>query len=247
MAALDAELPAGDGLRYFNALYLAATTEVIEALRADRLEDPAFLEHLAVLLSEAYFRAADRRNDSAAGGSHAWAALIEARHDRRVAPIQFALAGLGAHVGYDVPLGIVDACGALGLVPRDGSPQHRDYLRLNAILDDVLARVKGWLFPSLLGCLDRSLGRLDDVVASFSVERARDGAWAQGKGLWRLREDPEVMEGYVAALDRTVGLACRGLVIPTLLGVSGWAAAQTWLPAAAKPLFGAPGSAALPA
>lgn len=147
---------------------------------------------------------------------------------------------MNAHINYDLPLGVRDTCVAFDVVPTDGSPQHRDYVLLNSILAEVQERVKQSLATGLLGTLDRAFGRLDDVVASFAVVRARDAAWAHGKTLWHVRDERELTLSYLEALERTVGFAGRGLVVPTLLGLGQWAASQNWLPSRAQTLLGAP-------
>lgn len=241
MVAIDAELALDDGLRYFNLLYLEVTREAVRWVGGGQLEDPRFLEHLAVLFSNAYFRAVEDFEQVAANGaSQAWAPLFAARFDRRVAPIQFALAGMNAHINYDLPIGVRETCRAFGLTPEDDTPHHQDYLRLNAILADVQERVKPWLATGLLGVIDRAFGRLDDVVAAFSVARARDAAWVHSKVLWSMREDPQLSSSYRLALDGVVGLAGHGLVVPTLLGLGGWVSAQRWLPGRVRSLLGGP-------
>lgn len=241
MVAIDAELADDDGVRYFNTLYLEVTREVVARLAGPEIEDPRFLERLAVFFSNAYFRAFEdfaRGLGTASGASHAWAPLFAARLDRRIAPIQFALAGMNAHINYDLPIGVRDTCRAFEIAPEEGTPQHRDYVRLNAILADVQERVKPWLASGLLGVLDRVLGRLDDIVAGFSVARARDAAWVHSEALWSIRDDPDLSPAYLRALDRMVGFAGRGLLAPTLLGLGRWADAQGWLPRPARSLLG---------
>ena len=88
--------------------------------------------------------------------------------------------------------------------------------------------------------IDRAFGRLDDVVAGFSVARARDAAWIHAKTLWSVREDQRLVSSYLLTLDRTVGFAGRGLLAPTLLGLARWSSTQQWLPSAARRLLGAP-------
>jgi len=63
---------------------------------------------------------------------------------------------------------------------------------------------------------DEALGRLDDVVAMWSMERARDAAWTHAEVLWKLREVSALEEHYVATLAHIVGLAGRGLLVPVL-------------------------------
>jgi hypothetical protein len=42
-----------------------------------------------------------------------------------VAPIQFALAGMNAHINRDLPLALVATCTARKVAPRRGSPAAR--------------------------------------------------------------------------------------------------------------------------
>ncbi|MDQ3607624.1 MAG: DUF5995 family protein [Actinomycetota bacterium] len=240
MLMLEATLPAGDGVGYFNKLYLEVTRAVVERLRRGEFEQPLFLEHLAVLFSNAYFRALDDFERDPATVSRAWAPLLEARANKRVAPIQFVLAGMNAHINYDLPIGVVETCESFGVSPRDGTAEHRDYLHLNAILGETQEAVKKWLVTGLLGFLDRALGRLDDVVASFSVLRAREAAWAHAKTLWEVRGQRELTGVYLDALGHTVGFAGRGLLRPTLLGLGGWASRRPELPAQLRTALGAP-------
>lgn len=244
MVAIEAALPAGDGVSYFNRLYLEVTKAVVERLRRGEFEEPRFLEQLAVLFSNVYLRAIDDFARDPGQTSRAWVPLFEARERKRVAPIQFALAGMNAHINYDLPIGVVETCEAFGVSPSDGSREYRDYLHLNAILDETQEKVKAWLLTGLLGKVDRLLGRLDDVVAAFSVKRARDAAWAHAKTLWQLREERELTKAYLETLEHTVGFAGRGLLVPTLLGIGGWSARAAWLPPQVKPLLGAPKAAA---
>jgi hypothetical protein len=193
-----------------------------------------------VFFSNAYFQALEDSTRDPDELSRAWAPLFAAREEVRVAPIQFALAGMNAHINYDLPIGVRDTCLAFDVAPRDGTPQHRDYLRLNSILASVQERVKVWLATGLLRFLDRLLGDLDDLVASFSVMRARDAAWVHSQALWTMRDKDDLAAAYLDTLEHTVGLAGHGLVAPTLLGLGRWASAQRWLPGEVGALLGAP-------
>lgn len=131
-----------------------------------------------------------------------------------MAPIQFALAGLNAHINHDLSLALVATCRELGLKLDTDSPQHRDFVQVNATLERVEAQVKERFATGLIGVADEALGRLDDVVAIWSVARARDAAWTQARTLWALPE--EIADDYLVTLGRVVGLAGRGLLTPRL-------------------------------
>jgi hypothetical protein len=150
--------------------------------------------------------------------ARAWAPLFERRDDHRVAPIQFALAGLNAHTNHDVPIGLVHACKSTGIVPDSDGPQFRDYMRMTALLERTADEVKAWLLTGALEELDRTFGDVDDIVAIWSLQRARHAAWTSGEVLWALRDNDHLTVGYVGTLDRMTGLASRGLLMPTHSG-----------------------------
>ena len=56
--------------------------------------------------------------------------------------------------------------------------------------------------------------RIDDVVAMWDVRRARDAAWTNGQALWALHDEPSLASAFLQSLDRMVGFASRGLMIP---------------------------------
>jgi hypothetical protein len=63
---------------------------------------------------------------------------------------------------------------------------------------------------------DEALGRVDDVIAIWSVARARDAAWSNARVLWALRDEPDLRRPFVESLDGLVGLASRGLLTRTI-------------------------------
>ena len=48
----------------------------------------------------------------------------------------------------------------------------------------------------------------------WDVRRARDAAWTNGQALWALRAEPSLASEFLESLDRMVGFASRGLLIP---------------------------------
>jgi hypothetical protein len=191
LKAIEEELPRHDGVRWFNRLYLEMTQEV-EEMPSRRQEAPPFLEKLDVVFANRYFAAYE-----AAGGKlpadypfHAWKPLFEARHERGIAPVQFALAGMNAHINHDLSVAVVETCEELGREPRDNGPEHKDYDSVNSMIAAVEKRMKKWMMTGLLKDLDRVFRPVDDVVAVWDVDAARAAAWTRAKVLWHLRELP---------------------------------------------------------
>ena len=223
MRAIEDALSASDGVACFARLYRQVTEDVGQALDASTFADPAYLARLDVAFANLFFAAYDAAEHDVAAAPSAWRPLFEARSRRGIAPIQFALAGMNAHINRDLPVALVDTSEALGVELRPDSPEHADFLRVNTLLAAAEARLKAGYLTGWTGLLDRILHRfhrLDDVVAMWDIRRARDAAWTNGEALWALRQTPQLAADFLASLDRMVGLAGRGLLIPSdsLLG-----------------------------
>jgi hypothetical protein len=215
MGALEGALPRDDGIVAFLRLYRAVTEAVEDAVRpGGAYADTRFVRWLDVVFANLFFRALRDGIQRRRAVPKAWVPLLEARSRPGVLPIQFALAGMNAHINRDLPLALVETWAALDLEPRRGSPQHADFVRLNGLLEQTEARVKAELATGSLGHVERSLGRADDVVAMWKVGRAREAAWVNGETLWALRGLPQLRTEYALTLDRLVGFAGRGLLRP---------------------------------
>jgi hypothetical protein len=206
MREITGGLPRRDGVACFTRLYLAVTEAVSEA---NGFAAPEFLTRLDVRFASLFFQALD-------DPPRAWEPLLEARARSGIAAIQFALAGMNAHINRDLPVALVQTCDELGLELRPGGPEHADFLAVNALLSETESRVKKEFLTGDLGIADEALGELDDVVAMWNVERARDAAWTNAEALWALRSTPGLADAFLLALDRMVGFAGRGLLRPVV-------------------------------
>jgi hypothetical protein len=209
-----AALPPGDGVRAFTSLYLAVTEAIEETAKPGGFEDVRFVRWLDVVFANLYFEALRNAVLRTGPVPKAWAPLLLGRPQRGVLPLQFALAGMNAHINRDLPVALVQTCEGRQVSPRRRTPQHRDFRGINALLARVEAQVKAELVTDALRDFDVALGDLDDVIAMWKVERARDAAWNHAETLWALREAPHVRAQFLRTLDRMVGFAGRGLLRP---------------------------------
>lgn len=217
MQGIRAALPARDGVACFTRLYLAVTEAVQAAVKPGRYRDPRFVRWLDVVFANLFFRALREAGRRPSAVPKAWAPLVESRARRGIAPIQFALAGMNAHINRDLPVALVETWSALRIEPHRGGPQHEDFSRLSSLLAEVEARVKAEFATGVLGEVDRSLGDVDDVVAMWNVHKAREAAWINAETLWSLRPAPGLADEFLLVLDRMVGFAGRGLLRPLAL------------------------------
>ena len=210
-AIVDA-LPANDGIRAFSRLYQAVTADVRDALGTTMFSNPAWLDRLDAEFANLYFRALKLFVHDSPDTPRAWYPLFAARSESRAA-IQFALAGMNAHINRDLPVALVTACNAAGIELSRASPEYHDFLAVNPLLANVQEHIKSEFLTGGLAVADHLLGRLDDLVANFSVVEARAGAWSHGEALWALRGSEFLSSTFLDALDGLVGFASRGLLI----------------------------------
>jgi hypothetical protein len=215
MTAIDAALPQADGISCFNKLYLEVTKSVQVAVGQTTFADPGFLTTLDVAFANLFFAALSAFEVGSPETPHAWSPLFEARSNATIAPIQFALAGMNAHINRDLPVALVDIFAAAGSAPSAESAQYTDFERVNGLLAATEKQVKDQYLDGLARKLDADFHGVDDVVATWSVAAARQAAWTNGEVLWHLRSIGPIERTYLETLDRSVGFASRGLLIST--------------------------------
>ncbi|MFG2122063.1 DUF5995 family protein [Streptomyces sp. NPDC048710] len=208
MRVLDAELPERDGVGVFNRVYLAVTEEVDRRLDAGEFTDRRAASALDVRFAERYLAAVDaverdRRPPAC------WRPLFQFRRHPGVRPLQFALAGINAHIGHDLALAVVDTCRTLRCEPAD---LEDEFERVGDLLVSLEERIREDLMPGpdLLQIADP----ITHLLGSWSLERARDATWAAARALWALRRCEDVAEEFTERLDAAVGFAGRMLLTP---------------------------------
>src|SRR5580704_14721231 len=106
LLAIDATCDDDDGLKWFNGVYLSVTQAVENRVNAGGFNDSDWLAELDVQFAALYFNALYAALTGApCPGS--WQAMFSRRDQTDIARIQFALAGMNAHINHDLPFAIV--------------------------------------------------------------------------------------------------------------------------------------------
>ncbi|MFI5803917.1 DUF5995 family protein [Streptomyces sp. NPDC051561] len=202
------EWPPTDGVAVFNRVYLTVTEELGRQIDGGRFPRPRAAATLGVLFAERYLGAVD----AAAAGRRTpacWRPLFQYRRHPGVRPLQFALAGINAHIGHDLALAVVDTAAALGCEP---AALEGEFDRVGDTLAALEERIREDLMPGpdLLEIADP----LTHLVGTWSLERARDAAWSAARVLWGLRELPDLSQEFAQRMDAGVGLVGRCLLTP---------------------------------
>ena len=211
MEAIDAALPAADGVACFNSMYLDVTQQVNSRISEGFFADPVFMAQLDVTFANLYFAAAGSLGDLAAVPP-AWLPLAQRRDMAGIEPIQFALAGMNAHINHDLPLAVVSTCQALTTAP-DAGPHYADYQKVDQLLDAAEQSVRESFETAAEVAVDRHLAAVADLIGNWTINDARDLAWTNCLLLWAVRDDQIARGLFLDALTASTAMASRMLLV----------------------------------
>ena len=212
MEQVSTALPPRDGVRAFDQMYLETTRQVDAAIRGQQFADPVFMARLDVVFAGLFLGVWDRYATGPAAAAQVprcWRALFDVRSRTDVAPLQFAVAGMNAHINHDLSLALVQTCEELG-GGLDAS-RRTDFLAINRVLAQTQPAVRQELLRGPWAVLDHALGGYDDRIALWGIEQAREFAWSTAETLLAVR-GTRLEETFEGGLDRMVALSSRLLL-----------------------------------
>ena len=211
MQQIDNTLADSDGLKWFNRLYMMVTQEVDLHPPPGGWKDPAWLVKLDVVFAGLYFKAVAAFLCGSAYAPNAWDALMEARHRAGIDRIQFALAGMNAHINHDLALALLETDREMNLVRDLNSPQHVDYEAVNGLLNTVMPAALNVLAAGVLGQLAQDTGKVGRLLAFWNICKARDLAWDFADHLRGL--NGVAIPAALTAQDQITGVLGRAILV----------------------------------
>lgn len=209
-AIADEAIRTGSPIGYFAALYERVTRGIKRAIAAKSFDDNDRMDLLDRTFAGRFLDAwaLHRRGDAPA---QSWRLTFDTLSDKSALVIQHLLLGINAHINLD--LGIAAATVAPGgaIAGLKG-----DFDKINAILARLVGAVQlalGEVSPRF-----KTIGTIEVVeskVFDFTLDLARDGAWAFAEKLAGLPADRWNAE--IAARDRAVALVGRAILDRGLL------------------------------
>jgi uncharacterized membrane protein (DUF2068 family) len=212
VAALDAivtrSIEEKSRLGCFAALYRTVTVQVRDGIAARRFDDGPRMERLDVTFANRYLAAIEkfRRGDQA---SRCWIVAFEAAGRWRPLILQHLLAGMNAHINFDLGIAAAETC------PSDQLPALKhDFDLINVILASLVNQVIEEIseVSPKIRFLDRIDPSKDDAIINFSLVRARDSAWEFATKLAAL--SPEEREPVMSLRDAAIADLGRLVVHP---------------------------------
>jgi hypothetical protein len=210
MQQMDAALPASNGLKWFNRLYLMVTQAVDGSPPTNGWQDAAWLTKLDVVFAQYYFDAVANYAADPSSVPASWCVLFQSAANLAIEPIQFALAGMNAHINHDLALALLDTNKQLNLTPDLQSPEHGDFEYVNQLLKQVLPTAVCCLQSGILGQAAVASGKAGALFALWDVKEARDFAWDFSSHLATL--NPVQQQVALTLQDKLTGALGRALL-----------------------------------
>jgi hypothetical protein len=191
------------------------TREVDAGVSSGRFGDGVFMTALDVAFANRYFEAIaawdEKRSEDV---PRVWGILLDRRRRPGIASIQFAVAGVNAHINLDLAVALVHTCRSLG-VPLDFGEQREQYEQINDIFNTLFASLREDFTSGRFEKLDEDeVERLLDRVSRFVVVKARDFAWMTAEQLdrhWE-RDGQPGANSFANLLDMGSALAAHLLI-----------------------------------
>jgi hypothetical protein len=177
MQRIDALLPDDDGLKWFNRMYLMVTQAVDLHPPDSGWKDSAWLLALDVVFAGFYLRALAGSLSGDVSVPTSWQVLMQARHTPGIDRIQFAMAGMNAHINHDLALALLATDALKNVDPAPGSPQYDDYQAVNGLLNSLMPSTLTMLATDTLGVLAQDTGKVGRLLAFWDICKARSLAW----------------------------------------------------------------------
>ena len=218
-AEKNATPPKWDGVAEFNFLYTTITAAILTGLQSGSFKDPRFLSELDVQFAQRYLDALAKFQQPPGSAPRAWGVLFKRRGNPHITRMQFAIAGVNAHVNFDLALALVATWELTG-PPVSTGPQHDDYLTINTVFQEQMATLRHHFEDPFLQSLDTSTAeQINNHFDDMLVVVSRNSAWHVAEHLWRLKdESAELYQLKSDSMDFLTALAGDALLTPIDVG-----------------------------
>lgn len=205
-----------DGFKHFNWLYWQVTQRIRQDCAGMKWQSPQWLDTLVVVFGRLYFEGRRQCIMDPDRAPLAWLVMHERRSTPGVSRVQYGLAGMSAHINRDLLLAVLAACDACGIPQRWWGPEHRDFLRVNKILDEIEITAMQAMATGVIRDVCRRIEPFDRIIAMTFVSRARDLAWANAT-IYRALRGSAAQAMFLRGVDEAAAQLGKALLVPTEL------------------------------
>lgn len=171
---ITTEVAENSNLAFFPILYKKVTQRIKEGIAQKEFDNNPRMEHLDVIFANRYLAAYFAYKEGQKP-SISWGNAFLAAKDQKLLILQHLLLGINAHINLDLGIAVSETIGSQG----DLQNIHDDFNKINAILASMVDGVQqkiGRVSPFFY-LLDKVADGKEDLIATFSINIARDEAW----------------------------------------------------------------------
>jgi hypothetical protein len=171
---ITTEITDNSNLAFFPILYKKVTERIKEGIAQKEFDDNPRMERLDVIFANRYLAAYFTYKEGNKP-SISWENAFEAAKNQKLLILQHLLLGINAHINLDLGIAVSETVGPQG----DLQNIHDDFNKINAILASMVDGVQekiGRVSPFFY-LLDKVADGKEDLIATFSINIARDEAW----------------------------------------------------------------------
>lgn len=196
---------------YFATLYLRVTIEIRDKINEEAFENAELVEQLDVVFANRFLEA--YYNYQAKGSvTNSWQVAFDATNHWNPLVIQHLFLGMNAHIGLDLGLATAIVCKgkSIYIIKNDFNSVNTILASLVDAVQDCLASI--W---PMLKIIDRFSGKVDEGLANFSIQIARDAAWQTALDYFNLSDSAE-QDDFIKSRDASVSEFSKNLQNPGL-------------------------------
>ena len=199
-----------DGIVCFTGLYHTIT----QTIDVTPYEDRDFLVRLDLEFARRYFDALRAYAVDRPSTPRPWRMLFDARSNPRIERVQFAAAGVNAHINYDL------AAALLGTWPDfpPNEARRRDYNTVDDAFKKHMDGLRDYYGAPFSGpVFDKTaLDRLANAVSDLLVRGTRANAWDCAMRVWTSGDRDAGRRRMLTELDIETSLLQRAVLLPFL-------------------------------
>ena len=185
---------------YFAVLYRKVTMAVAQKIKEGYFDDNARMEKLDVVFANRYLDAWDCSN-AGKPCSNSWQLAFDTCKNWQPMVMHHLLCGMNAHISLDLGIAAATVCPGNQI-----ESIHNDFNKINTLLSDLIAGVKAdlysmWPLSKLISKLNTD--KLENDIAGFSMNIARDAAWQVALAYAACIGD-DAQKNYILERDKSV-------------------------------------------
>ena len=197
-----------DGIVCFSGLYQTITNTI----DVTPYEDRDFLVRLDLEFARRYFDAIRAYATERHSAPRPWRLLFDARSNPDIERVQFAAAGVNAHINFDLAAALLNTWPDF---PPNDARRH-DYNTVDAAFAKHMDDLRQYYHAPFGGSeFDHTaLDRVSNTCCDLLVRLTRATAWDDAIEVWKAPDRDKAREKMLDELEVTAGLCGRALLLP---------------------------------